>query len=77
MSNEKQQPIGAMWAKQTKAGKTFYTGTIEVKGEKIKIKMFNNDFKKDKQPDIKIYVDDYVPGQQVSSQPEPKDDLPF
>jgi len=60
MSEQKKQSIGALWVKQGKSG-DFFTGNIEVNGQKIKIAIFKNDYKKDKQPDFRIFVDDYEP----------------
>lgn len=35
--------IGALWLKQSKAGKTFMSGELDIDGEKIRIVVFKND----------------------------------
>lgn len=57
------QSIGALWRKQVK-GKDMFTGTIEINGQKVKVAVWPNDYKKEeKHPDFKIFVDDYEPKQ--------------
>jgi hypothetical protein len=48
--------IGALWEKQSKKG-TWFSGSIEIKGEKISIVAFKNEFKTEgKHPDYKILI---------------------
>lgn len=58
---EKKQPIGALWEKETRQGATFFSGNIEWKGEKIKVTIFQNTFKKagEKTPDWRVFEDTY------------------
>lgn len=77
MSEQKKQSIGALWVKQGKSG-DFFTGNVEVNGQTVKITVFKNQYKKDKQPDYRIFVDDYKPD--GNSKPENNNvakDLPF
>jgi uncharacterized protein (DUF736 family) len=48
--------IGAFWERQSKAGKTYLSGSIEIDGKRIEIIAFRND-KGDnaKRPDWKVY----------------------
>lgn len=56
MADEKNQSIGALWEKQSKKG-TWFGGQIELKGVKIPIVVFKNDYKKEeKHPDWKIFI---------------------
>jgi len=53
----KEKSIGCFWTKTSGAGKVYYSGNIEIKGEKIYLVGFVNDNKtKETQPDISIYV---------------------
>jgi hypothetical protein len=50
------QNIGALWVKNGKKGK-FYSGTIEYKGEKIRVMAFPNTKKTElKHPDLNIVL---------------------
>ena len=53
---EKEKSIGALWAKEGKAGE-YMTGQIDLEdGSKLRIVVFKNTFKKaENQPDYKIY----------------------
>ena len=49
--------IGALWENESKNGKTFLKGSIEIDGQKIAIICFKNDLKeKDTHPDWRIFV---------------------
>lgn len=45
---------GALWNRE-KDGKTYMTGVITIEGVAHEIVVFQNGFKKDKQPDWRIY----------------------
>ena len=49
-----ERSIGGLWLKE-KGDLKYYTGEIVIDGKKIRIAVFKNKFKKDKQPDLKIY----------------------
>jgi hypothetical protein len=49
-----EQSIGALWENDGKNG-TYFTGNIELDGVKKKIVVFKNSYKKDKQPDWRIF----------------------
>ena len=76
------ESIGALWTKQGKNGE-FWSGSIElIKGEKTPITIFKNNYKKDKQPDFRIYLsqqkETYIPNDEQPIPPsELSDDLPF
>jgi uncharacterized protein (DUF736 family) len=71
------QSVGAIWRKQTKNGQDFLSITI---GEQ-KYVAYLNDYKKEaKQPDFKIFVDEWKPGTKATQTETPKNetnDLPF
>ena len=49
------EKIGALWLKQNKNGKKYLSGVLEMNGEKVKIVVFKNTYKKDdKHPDYII-----------------------
>jgi len=49
--------IGAFWKKESKAGKVYYSGNIEIAGNKIPLVMFENTRKeKETQPDLQIFI---------------------
>lgn len=48
--------IGALWRNESKKGTEYFSGNIEIDGQKHKIVVFWNDYKEgDRQPDLKIY----------------------
>ncbi len=52
----KTNDIGALWLNESQAGKKYLSGSVEVNGEKIKVVVFKNSYKKnDNQPDYRIY----------------------
>jgi len=60
--------IGAFWKKTSKKGNIFYSGNVEVNGQKVKITMFPNNRKtEDRHPDFNIYLDTYEGGQQSNN----------
>jgi hypothetical protein len=60
MATDTKNKIGSLWAKQTKDGKRFLSGSIEIDGQKIKIVIWPNDYKySEKSPDFKVYIDTY------------------
>lgn len=65
--------IGALWEKSSSKG-TYFTGQIEIKGVKIPIVCFVNNYKKeDKHPDYRIFVS--VPKENRDNQ-KPKEEKP-
>jgi len=54
--SDKEKPVGALWKKEGQYGH-YYSGEIEINGEKIRIVCFANQHKKEsKHPDYKIYI---------------------
>ena len=54
--------LGAFWKKQSKSGKKFLAGEIEIDGVKTKITCWpNQKGENEKRPDYVIYLDDYKP----------------
>ena len=53
---EEKKDIGAIWEKVSKQGTKFWSGSIEIAGEKIKFTAFRNKYKKPggNQPDYTI-----------------------
>lgn len=48
--------LGALWLRQSQAGKHFMTGELEIEGEKIQIVAFQNDKgDNEKRPDYQIF----------------------
>lgn len=67
----KEDSIGALWDNETKAGEQYFSGSIEIRGEKYKIVVFKNKYKeKDTHPDWRI-----LPSQPRSNPPD--SDIPF
>ena len=55
--SEKKESIGALWLNESKTGKKYMSGLIEVGGVKQKIVVFKNDYKQeDRHPDYRIYA---------------------
>ena len=49
------EKIGALWVKENKNGKKYLSGEIEFNGEKVRIVIFKNTYKKEKKhPDYII-----------------------
>lgn len=72
--SEKKQSIGGLWKKKVN-GKEMYSGTVEINGVKTRLDVWPNTFKKEeKQPDFKIFINDYVPKAKVENE---NSDLPF
>ena len=47
--------VGALWTKEG-GGQRFYSGFVEIDGEKREVVIFKNKFKeKENQPDLRIY----------------------
>lgn len=65
---EQKQSIGGLWDSTTKNGAIFLKGNIEFNGQKIRVVAWRNDRKKnDREPDWRMYVDDYEPNRQQST----------
>lgn len=69
--------IGALWLNESKAGKKYMSGSIEIDGVKHKVVVFKNDYKEeDKHPDYKVYPSTPRDGQ--DQKPDDfTDDIPF
>lgn len=76
-----EQSIGALWEKESGKGGKFFSGNIEVNGEKISIVVFKNNYKEEsKHPDYKIFLS--KPREETRSEapktepevPKPEDD---
>lgn len=52
-----EKSIGALWKKESKDGKIYFSGNIEIaEGNKIRVVVFANDRKKnEREPDYRIY----------------------
>ena len=77
--------IGALWLKETKDGKKYFSGVLEDLRGEIRIAIFKNDRKeKDNQPDYQIIVSEerreqHAPADQTSTATDEVnlDDIPF
>ncbi|MFH1621093.1 MAG: hypothetical protein ABIB04_03335 [Patescibacteria group bacterium] len=77
--------IGALWLKETKDGKKYFSGVIEDLRGDIRIAVFKNDRKeKENQPDYQIIVSEerreqHAPADQTSTATDEVnlDDIPF
>lgn len=77
--------IGALWLKETKDGKKYFSGVLEDLRGEIRIAIFKNDRKeKDNQPDYQIVVSEerreqHAPADQTSTATDEVnlDDIPF
>ena len=75
----KLKSIGGLWAKE-KNGKRFFSGSIEIAGQKHTFMVFKNDYKQegDRAPDYKLMVSDEAT-QQAAPARDPFDEskVPF
>ena len=77
--------IGALWLKETKDGKKYFSGVLEDMRGEIRIAIFKNDRKeKENQPDYQIIVSEerreqHAPADQTSQATDEVnlDDIPF
>ncbi len=77
--------IGALWLKETKDGKKYFSGVLEDLRGEIRIVIFKNDRKeKENQPDYQIIVSEerreqHAPADQTSTATDEVnlDDIPF
>jgi uncharacterized protein (DUF736 family) len=77
--------IGALWLKESKDGKKYFSGVLEDLRGEIRIAVFKNDRKeKENQPDYQIIVSEerreqHAPADQTSSATDEVnlDDIPF
>lgn len=68
--------IGGLYRKKTKDGKEFLSGWIELGGQRTKIVIWPNKFKKDdKHPDMTIQEDTWTPAKATPSNQEKN--MPF
>lgn len=80
MQENKSKDIGALWLNDSKAGTKYMAGNIEINGEKIKIVVFKNTYKKrDVEPDYKIYKSKPMKQNESESSKaeEDSEDIPF
>jgi len=54
--DEQKKSVGAFWKKTSANGNEYYSGNIEINGEKIYLVGFNNTKKADNQPDIRVFI---------------------
>ena len=55
MENNSNNSIGALWIKKSAKGVSYLSGNIEINGQKIKIAVLKNTYKKtERQPDYRI-----------------------
>lgn len=54
---EREDELGALWLKDSQAGKKYMSGKITVAGETVPVVVFKNDYKKEgeRTPDYRIY----------------------
>ena len=68
--------IGALWVKESKKGMRYFSGNIEVGGQKIQIAVFKNTKKSsDKAPGYNIV--ESKPIERAAPEPNFEDDIPF
>ena len=73
MENKENRNIGALWIKESKKGKKFLSGVIELDGKKSNIVIFRNENKSsDRSPDYSILLSLPREGRDNF-----KDDIPF
>lgn len=82
MSADTKRSIGGLWMNEAKSGKKYMSGSVEIKGEKVKIIVFKNDRNReegDKKPDYKIYEHTPRPTQNPDAplRRREEDDCPF
>lgn len=71
------ESMGALWLNESKSGKKYMSGVVEIGDEKHKIVVFKNDYKEeDKHPDYKIYASQ-PKGEAKPESPDFDDDVPF
>ena len=69
MSDNKLTELGAIWAKKSNNGVTFYSGKVTVGNETVEIVMFPNKFKNaPNHPDWRIYLSNPRPNQAQPNQ---------
>lgn len=76
---DKSHKIGGLWVSESKAGRKYMSGSIEIDGEKFKIAVFRNDFKKpgDKSPDYTILCKELEAASAPPKADDFSDDIPF
>jgi uncharacterized protein (DUF736 family) len=53
---EKNKPIGALWVNETKDGKKYLSGEVDINNIKVRIVVFKNNYKtEDKHPEYQIF----------------------
>jgi hypothetical protein len=78
--NDKPKPIsaGALWVKKAKSGAEYFSGSIEMNGEKVKVVGFwARDKKTEKHPDINLQVAEEMATKPAPTKEVSMDDIPF
>ena len=57
MSDWDEREVGALWKKESKAGKKYYFGNLTIEGKKINIVGYANEKKSENQPDVRLYLE--------------------
>lgn len=71
-----EKSIGALWIKKGNKGE-YLTGNIEINGVKQNITIFKNTYKKDNQPDYRIFAQKQKETKQEDIFAPTGQDLPF
>jgi len=76
--NDKKKSIGALWLRESKDGKKYMSGQLEIGERKLPLVIFKNGFKKsDKHPDYMIYKSEKVETKKETKSDDFEDDIPF
>lgn len=68
--NTGRKVLGGFWKKQSKNGKEYYSGILEIAGYRIRVVGFENQNKKSKNsPDLKIYLSEEKTGKKEGFNP--------
>lgn len=63
--------LGALWKRTSKSGEEYMTGTIQIDGKAIELRLFPNKYKKnEKQPDYRIMTESGDEQPAHASEPE-------
>lgn len=69
-----EKSIGALWVQTGEKGE-YWTGNIEINGTKQNVIVFKNNYKKDNQPDFRIFEKKQKQEEQIEILSD--DELPF
>lgn len=55
----REREIGALWCMTSHGGEDYYSGSMKINGEIVKVVIFRNKFKQEdnNEPDLRIYKD--------------------